>query len=251
MRCVAVIPALDPVMSLPQYVAELLRAGVWRVVVVNDGSSADYAKVFAGLEAMAQVTVLQHAENRGKGQALRTAFAHIIDAGWDYHGVVTVDADGQHGTQDVVRICRQIEPDQKTLWLGCRDFSQPQVPRRSYMGNRATSFFFRLLYGIRLPDTQTGLRGIPAAILPWQLNVAGDRFDYEMRVLIYMKRLGVQFREVPIATLYGESHSSHYRTVRDSWRIAKVLVGGKFGRKLPDLETARNYHNREERNIYG
>ena len=114
--------------------------------------------------------------------------------------------------------------------LGCRDFDLPGVPARSVAGNKTTSRMFRL-YGIRLSDTQTGLRAIPKKYLQRFCNVAGERFEYETNMLLKMKHWKIGFSEQPIETVYEDENSgSHYNAVKDSWRIFKIMFRAIFDR---------------------
>ena len=84
---------------------------------------------------------------------------------------------------------------------------------------------FRLLYGIRINDTQTGLRAVPRSLLESFCRIEGERFEYETNMLLQMKRMHVDFVEQPIATVYDpEDYSSHYNAVKDSWRIFKIMA---------------------------
>lgn len=113
--------------------------------------------------------------------------------------------------------------------LGCRDFDQPGVPPRSVAGNKTTSRLFRLFYGIRLSDTQTGLRAIPRDFLADFIRIEGERFEYETNMLLKMKKRGILFLEQPITTVYDpEDYSSHYNALKDSWRIFRVMFKGLF-----------------------
>ena len=103
-------------------------------------------------------------------------------------------------------------------------FQPAGVPPRSVAGNRTTSFFFRLCYGIKLSDTQTGLRAIPRRYLDAFCGIDGERFEYETNMLLNMKRMGIGFVERRIDTVYdSEDYSSHYNAIKDSWRIFKVM----------------------------
>ena len=74
-------------------------------------------------------------------------------------------------------------------------------------------------------DTQTGLRGMPAAVLPWLLDVPGERFEYETEMLLRLRRAGHDAREIPIETVYLEQNaSSHFRPIVDSLRVTLPLV---------------------------
>lgn len=227
-RAIVVIPALDPEPSLTDYAQALLDRGVTRVVVVDDGSGPERQAVFAALEAMDGCAVLRHQRNRGKGRALKTAFAYIRSRSeWAGAAVVTADADGQHAVDDVCAVARAAAEETDRLVMGVRDLGLDHVPTRSKMGNRVTSWAFHLLYGVRLADTQTGLRGVPWEMLEWCLAIGGERFEYEMNMLIKAAREHVDLRQVSIQVIYFDNNAgSHLRTVRDAWRVFLVLISG-------------------------
>lgn len=227
-RSIVVIPALDPDPVLPAYAGELLARGARRVLVVDDGSGPDSGPVFRALEALEGCTVLRHEKNRGKGRALKTAFSHVLSQPeLTGLGVVTADADGQHQLEDVCRVARALEKETDRLVLGVRDLRQPNVPTRSKIGNRVTSWAFHLLYGARLGDTQTGLRGVPYGLLAWCVQIGGERFEYEMNMLIKAARDRMEFCQVSIQAVYFDNNAgTHLRTVRDSWRVFVILISG-------------------------
>lgn len=227
-RCIVVIPALSPDPKVTDYVSALLGKGFRQVVVVDDGSGDSFAGTFYALEQTAGCTVLHHEKNRGKGRALKTAFAHILNCPlWEGSAVVTADADGQHSVEDVCAVAAAAAAEEKRLVMGVRDLSLPNVPTRSKIGNRVTSWAFHLLYGVRLEDTQTGLRGIPWGLLRWCAGIEGDRFEYEMNMLIKAAREHVELRQVSIEVIYYDNNAgSHLHTVRDAWRVFCILMAG-------------------------
>lgn len=225
---ILVIPALDPDPALPEYAASLLALGAVQVVVVDDGSSPKFAPVFQALEALEGCTLLRHEKNCGKGRALKTAFGHIRSCPrWEGSAVVTADADGQHSVEDVRAVARAVREGGDRLVLGVRNLRLDNVPTRSKIGNRVTSWAFHLLYGERLEDTQTGLRGIPWQRLDWCCAIGGERYEYEMNMLIRAAREHVPLRQVGIQTIYyNNNEGTHLHTVRDAWRVFCVLVSG-------------------------
>lgn len=251
MNSVVIIPALNPGPELPAYARELLAVGVPRLVVVNDGSGLEYEHIFAELEAIPNITVLYHEHNCGKGRALKTAMRHVLIHYPLVDGVVTVDADGQHAAVDVCRVAAVLSEGGRQLVLGCRNFSLPQVPFRSRLGNRATSLMFYLLYGRYLPDTQTGLRGLPMGLLPQLLRVQGERFEYEMRVLVELLQPGIQFHQITIETRYFDGNKgSHFSTLNDALKVGRALLAGK--RKIRTHTSRPNGRGgREKGNMYG
>ncbi|MFT4212610.1 MAG: bifunctional glycosyltransferase family 2/GtrA family protein [Microbacterium sp.] len=225
MTTAILIPAYEPDGRLPQLVIALRRIAPDRpVVVVDDGSGRDYRDVFDIAEA-AGADVVRIGRNQGKGFALRVGIRTIMR---DHpgHDVVTADSDGQHGPADIERVARALAAQEApTIVLGSRAFEGEEVPGRSRFGNRMTRVAFRLVAGVDVRDTQTGLRGLPASALEWLLTVAGDRFDYEFRVLLQARAAGFGLSEVPIATIYTEGNaSSHFRPLVDSVRIYAPLA---------------------------
>lgn len=222
-KIIIVIPSLNPDEKLAQTVSGLRQAGFTQFVLVDDGSDSAHRNNFP---APAQgLVLLRHKTNRGKGAALKTAFSYIIKTMPEAAGCLTVDGDGQHHPEDVAACARALYENPSAVVLGCRDFTLPHVPARSRFGNRTTSFVFRLLCGIRLSDTQTGLRGFPAAVLPLLTQIRGDRFEYETNMLLKLKQNRIPLREVKIRTVYLEENaSSHFRPIRDSLRIYRFIL---------------------------
>ncbi len=222
-----VIPAYEPSSNLVDYACELQEAGFSSLTIVDDGSSPDRAPIFEQLQQMG-CQVLHHPENRGKGAALKTAFLALRERCTPQTGYITVDCDGQHAIADVRRMAQALREAPDTLVLGCRTFGE-DTPSRSRMGNRATSLAVKWLYHIELEDTQTGLRAFSGAYLQDLCTLAGDRYEYELNMLLYAKGHNIPFTVVPIQTLYFDNNSgSHYRMVRDSLRILGHLLRGAF-----------------------
>lgn len=214
------IPSLDPDEKLAGVVSSLIGVGFSDIVLIDDGSDAAHRPVFDALAARPQVTVLTHPVNRGKGRALKTGFAFILAERPECRGVVTVDGDGQHAADDVSRIAQALLADDTRAYLGVRDFSDPHVPGRSRFGNRTTCLVLRLFCGVRVSDSQTGLRGFPRAMLPMLGDVPGERFEYETNVLLTLGERQIPIGELPIGTIYIDGNeSSHFRPIRDSVRI--------------------------------
>lgn len=222
-----IIPALNPTTSLIHYIKQLFVEGAKQVIVVNDGSKEECTDIFTELSKIEGCTVLTHQKNRGKGRALKTAFAYFLKHNHDMAGVITADADGQHSIEDVGKIARALVDHHQGIILGSRDFGEAGVPLKSFLGNRVTSTIFQCLYGTKLKDTQTGLRGIPKDELPWIIELKGERYEYEINMLIYARKMNVKILEVPIQTLYFNNNSgSHYNPLADSLKVFMKLISG-------------------------
>lgn len=235
MGAAVVLPSLNPTDRLTDTVDGLLEAGFSRIVLVDDGSRPDTRVYFEAAARRPEVTLLRHEVNRGKGAAMKTAFAWLLERCPGCPGVVTVDGDGQHHPEDAMACARKMLEEGRLI-LGCRDFSQPDVPPRSRMGNRITRAVFRIFCGLAVSDTQTGLRAIPMEYLPRLAAVAGDRYEYETNMLLALRDLDIPWGEVKIRTIYlEENRESHFHPVRDSWKIYKLILARFFRYSLSSL----------------
>ena len=139
-----------------------------------------------------------------------------------------MDGDGQHHPNDALACARQML-DREQVVLGCRDFSLPDVPPRSRMGNRITCAVFKIFCGMTLSDTQTGLRAIPRKYLAALAAVAGERYEYETNMLLALKDQGIPYGETTIRTIYLDNNSeSHFHVLRDSWKIYRLILAHFF-----------------------
>lgn len=218
---VIVIPAYQPDETLT-YLADQIWTLGYQIIVVDDGSGSEYQRIFEKIEDIA--VILHHEENRGKGAAIKTALSYIRKEIWDCEIIGIMDADGQHATEDMKKVVECAQNHRDALVLGVRKLGS--MPWRSRMGNGITRLLFRLLTGTRITDTQTGLRAFGTELADAMLAVDGERYEYEMNVLMAMVKKKVPVEEVPIETIYHDKHNScsHFHTFRDSFRIYKDIL---------------------------
>lgn len=225
MNSAIVVPSLNPDEKMVSYVKALSDYGFRTIIVVNDGSSEQYDSFFDEVAAVDGCVVLRHVCNCGKGRALKTAMAYYLENCRGCNGIITCDADGQHTLADTANISKLMATIDDALILGSRQFNTGDVPMRSLAGNRITSVVFKLAHGRYLSDTQTGLRGIPNKLIPELVELDGDRYEYEMNMLIDCCRRNVKIVEEPIETVYiDDNASSHFHAVRDSAKIYWVIL---------------------------
>lgn len=219
---IILIPSFEPDEKLLALISELTaKAPRAALVIVNDGSAERFEPLFRQARILG-ATVIGYRSNHGKGQALKTGISYIA-ANHPGQDVVCADSDGQHCVEDILRVAEQVKISD-SLVLGERHFDG-KVPLRSKFGNTVTRLFFALATGSWLHDTQTGLRGYPARMLPWLQSVRGDRYEYELNILLDAHSQGQHVESVRIATIYlDENESSHFRPILDSLRIYAPLL---------------------------
>jgi len=218
------IPAYNPDRALVDIARDLSASGIGPIIVVNDGSASHAIPVFEALKEISGITVLKHSINMGKGAALKTGMDHIYSSFTGCQGIVTVDADGQHLSSDVIAVCDRFLKEPRNMVLGTREFSR-DVPLRSRFGNKLTRFIIRTFFRLSVSDTQTGLRAFPMTMVPGLLDVPYSGYDFEMEMLIKSEKFGVKIVEQPIRTVYLEDNrSSHFNPFLDSIKIYFVLA---------------------------
>ncbi len=217
MRVAAVIPAFDAERTIVDVVRSVRSAWVdlGDVIVVDDGSS-DRTRARA-IEAGA--IVVEHPSNRGKGRALRTGLEEASRRGHD--AAVTIDADGQHPTDDAARLARVADVD--ALVLGIRDLKGAGAPRPNQISNAISNGFLSLFSRKLLSDTQCGLRRYP---LPATLSLGGrdDGYAFEAEIILLAIAAKMAIVEVPIRVIYPEDRTTHFDSVKDPMRVIRRVV---------------------------
>ncbi len=219
-------PPVRPLVCLPTFnnavtLADVLRGALShgaRVLVVNDGSNDDTLEV---ARAFPGAVLLDHGENRGKGEAILSGFHYARVNGFTH--VITMDTDGQHHAADLPRFFAAIEGEPDAVWLGDRGLLEgkvPHAPGSSVFGCRFSNFWVRLETGLALPDTQTGFRAYPLRDAPIP-SLTRKRYDFEIEILVRFAWAGVPVRSLSIAVTYPPRHErvSHF----DPWRDNALL----------------------------
>ena len=228
MRCCCVIPVFNHAATAPA-VIERARAVMRDVLVIDDGSDdIDLAKLYEDTD----VEVIRHPRNLGKGASLLTAIRTLAPRGYDY--MITLDADAQHDPEDIRRFLPLLESRGRTVVAGVRDFSVPNVPRRSKVGRALSDFCFLIETGKRISDSQSGFRAYP---LPYvsRIRCTPLRYEFETELLVRCMWAGLDLAEVPISTHYDPpgKRVSHFRPFRDNGRMVLLHIRLMFRRAFP------------------
>lgn len=222
------IPAFQPTSPMLTLV-EQISPHVHSIIIVNDGSSSAYTKLFTTVKSNKKVHYLEHTQNQGKGAALKSGMLY-----WQQHlyaetqGIITADADGQHTVADILKLAQALCNHPNTLHLGTRNFTK-SIPLRSYIGNIITRSFFHLLTGYKILDTQTGLRSFPEKFINKIIELDGTGYEYETKVLVYALKHQWSITQHTIETIYiDDNSSSHFRPLIDSCRVYGCLIKTLF-----------------------
>ncbi len=208
-----VVPVYNHSTTLRQVVEESLKRHP-TVLVVDDGSTDGSAAAVSDLP----VEILRHPRNQGKGAALISAAEWGLQRGMSH--MISLDADGQHSTEDLPKFFSSITEFPRALIVGHRDFAQTSIPGSSRFGRSFSNFWLRLQTGSRLKDTQSGFRAYPLLIFQ-ELNFLTHRYNFEIEVLVRSAWAGIELRDVDISVYYPPDNEriSHFRGFMDNWRL--------------------------------
>ncbi len=220
------IPAFEPDERFVLLIQDLIKKQMHPIIIVDDGSGRKYQKFFNQAAKIIKDcgVILKHKNNKGKGAALKTGFEYILKTYTNASGCVTADCDGQHSPECIKKIRQSLISHPNDLLLGVRQFDQKDIPFKSKFGNCFTHFVCKFFCGLNVCDTQTGLRGIPLFLMPDLIGLKGNRFEYEMQMLIYCAQK-TSVVEVPVKTIYEskENHQTHFKPLKDSLKIYAVI----------------------------
>lgn len=211
---VCIIPALNAAPTVGG-VVDALRAAVPRAIViaVNDGSTDDTESVLRS----ASDRMLSFARNRGKGAALRAAFALVAEE-YPSSAVLTIDADGQHDATCAPRLLEALAV--ADIVIGTRAIRAEHVPPHRRIANRLSTAATRVVTRREIHDSQSGFRALRPGIVG-AVVARGDRYEFETDFLVRAARRGYSVAEVEVPTIYGPP--SHFRALRDAWLVTRVL----------------------------
>jgi glycosyltransferase involved in cell wall biosynthesis len=219
-----VVPAYNEAGTI-EAVIERLRELPYelQIIVVDDCSQDDTAAIAAGLEG---VELVRHDVNRGKGAALRSAFA--VARG---KIIVIQDADLEYDPVDIPELVAPIRSGVADAVFGSRLIGGR--PQRAHLfwhkvGNRALSLLTNVLYNTTLSDMETGYKAFTLDVLRAIEPLYESDFRIEPELTAKICRGGFRIYEVPIA-YYGRSYEEGKKiTWRDGFPAVYALIKYRF-----------------------
>lgn len=218
LKYIALVPSYQPDENLPRIVEEL-KENNFIVIVINDGSDISYESIFNECDTK----IITYPTNRGKGYALKKGIEYIKN-NYENYIVVTIDSDGQHKVEDAINLCNYVSYNRDTLAIGKR-LRKDNIPVKSRIGNIITRYIFHLATNENIYDTQSGLRAFSDELSEYMLEIEGNRFEYEMNVLLHLKENNIKYKEIEIQTIYIDNNKkSHFKAIKDSFVIYNEII---------------------------
>lgn len=187
------------------------------IVVVNDGSkdnTADQAK-------KAGAIVITHILNSGAGGATATGLSYAMQRGYD--AAATMDADGQHAAEDVVKGFNKLFKSKKDLLIGSRLIDSKGMSQVKVLGNKGLSIITRVLFGINSTDSQSGLRIFSRQALE-ELRWTTSGYEFCSEMLWRANQIGLAIDEFPIKAIYTDYSKGKGQSNWNAINIVKSLL---------------------------
>jgi len=218
------IPIYEPRPNVIPFLKSIVPSSFTHIVIVNDGSGPKYQNIFDEIASFSNFIVLGYANNRGKGYALKYGISYIKKHFPLTETIITADGDGQHLLKDILRIRDESLLHLEAFILGERDFNNKEMPRKNRAGNLWGEMYVYLETGIKIKDTQTGLRALPRSLFDLAIKTPGDRYEYEQNFLS-AALLNAPLHMISISTIYSDEskEGSHWHPSKDSWRLYRVF----------------------------
>ena len=215
MKVCILVPTFNNAKTLAPLIKDL-QACKAHIIVINDGSTDDTETILRILPA---IQIISYSPNKGKGMALRQGFRAAVEQGYDY--AISIDSDGQHFAKDLPAFLIALEENPGSLIIGARNMDQSSVPAKSSFGHRFSNFWYLVETGIKIPDTQSGYRLYPIALLQ-TIRFITSRFEFEIEVIVRAAWKGIPILSVPVSVYYAPQgvRVSHFRPFTDFTRIS-------------------------------
>ncbi len=217
MKKLVIIPAYNEERSIIKQCSEVMEAGVYDIIVVNDGSRA------ATLQLCRKngIKVLDLAVNLGIGGAMQAGYRYALQRGYDI--AVQVDGDGQHDPAYLPAMLDMLRLQDADMVIGSRFLEGEgyQSTRLRRWGIRYFSFLIRLLTGKTVTDPTSGYRMVRKELI--EAFAADYPPDYpEPESVVSVLRHGRKVVEIPVQMLPRAGGSSSIGAYASLYYIIKV-----------------------------
>lgn len=215
-----IIPAYNEESAIGSVLEELLREmSAWNrnnveIIVINDGSSDDTAKIVSQFE---KVRLVNHRKNKGYGSAIKTG---IREAAGDI--IVWYDADGQHRPEDLLKLITKMDEEDLDYCIGIRDRDSYEEKSRR-LGKKILKGILRFIVKEDLKDFNSGMRGFKREVIMPYLSLLPNTFGASTVTTLLMLEQEHYGGEVSI-TVRKRTGKSSVKQVRDGFRTIALIL---------------------------
>ena len=220
---VVIIPAYNPGEVMIEFITKLFCAGFKNIVIIDDGSKEESRGVISDAESFG-CRVVRHAVNLGKGRSLKDALNYIALYMSECKYGMVLDCEGNQNIPSINKLARALLKNPDSLVLGCRNYRSKNTKFGKRITNILTKAVMTLLCGVTVADTKTTIRAFSMETAMKFINTGGERYDYEVNVLLESKSKEVKITEVTLGDENFTNKESHYNPLIDSFNLYKLFL---------------------------
>ncbi len=187
------------------------------IVVVDDGSKDNTYRIIS----KENVHYIRNIINIGKGAALKTGCDYAINNGAEI--IIALDGDGQHDPAEIPNFLHEIEKGKKIVF-GYRE-GRKSMPLILRYGNWFINKVTRLLYGVKLKDTQSGYRAFTASAYN-KIRWKSADYSMESEMIANLGKHKMKYGEIPIKMIYYDTYKG--TTIKDGVKIVINMIIWRF-----------------------
>lgn len=209
-----IIPTFNNATKIEAVINEVLTE-TSNIIVVNDGATDNTQQL---IDNYKNITKISYPKNKGKGYAIKKGFKKAIESGYEY--AITIDSDGQHCAKDISKFINACFVNQNAIIVGTRSVIEGKISRKSSFANNLSNFWFLVITGIKLDDTQSGFRLYPIKKMQHILTLT-RRYEFEIEIMVKASWQNIPIESIPISVIYPPDNEriTHFRPVIDFIRI--------------------------------
>jgi glycosyltransferase involved in cell wall biosynthesis len=217
------MPVFDEIATVEAAIDDALTAELpverREVIVVDDGSTDGTRQLLRSREWPAEVIVVEHAHNRGKGAALQTALVHATG---DFTAVL--DADLEYRAADLAPVLQPLLDGDARVVFGTRAWTSQSAFSFWYvLGNKAVTLATNVIYNCWISDVMTCHKAMRTELFR-SLRLSEPGFAIEPEIAARVLRSGERIHEVPIAYKARGRAEGKKLTALDGLRVLRTLV---------------------------
>jgi len=214
---IACIPAFNEEKVIKD-VIQRCKSHVDEIIVCDDGSTDKTSEVVT----KAGATLLQHKQNYGKGEAMKTLFAHAKKIGADV--MVTIDGDGQFLPEEIPNIVKPIIENEVDIVIGYRFDDNEEMPSYRKIGNKMLDKFTNLASELPFRDTQGGFRSYSKNAIN-SINITTKGFGVDSEILVNASKKGLKIVEIKVTVIYNTGNSTSTKSpINHSTEVVRSLL---------------------------
>ncbi len=211
------------------------------VILIDDGNAPEGREILVQIaKDFADVELVTHKCNRGKGAAMRSGMEAAVAAGFTH--ALQVDADGQHDMEAIPFFINEVREHPDDFICGYPEYDE-SVPKAREQGRKITNFWVAIeTLSLKIPDAMCGFRIYPlASSWPVMKCLRNNRMGVDIESIVRLAWAGLQMRFFPIKVRYPEDGVSNFRMFHDNVVISMTHTMLCFGMliRLPLILTRR------------